>query len=307
MGEEGIALYGEGRYEEALARFDRAEAVVAAPTLGVRAARSLEKLGRLVEASERYLRVTAMTIDPTLPEIYRQAQAQAQAEAAAERAALLPRIPTLEIVVTGGPADEVTVDGARIPAALLGARRPVDPGEHVVVARRGEARAEKRLALAETATERVELRLPAPAPIDEPPPPVRHKPRPPVDTSATSPGAVRTLGWISLAAGGASATLGVVTLALALDEKAALEARCPDHACRQSQLGADGKRDLDTYDTLSTTTTVAFVAAGVFAAGGAALLIASPKAARKRAPSGVHVAAAPGPRGVAAIVAGAFE
>src|SRR4051812_4084136 len=60
LGEEGIALFDRGDYAGALARFERAEAVVRMPTLSLRAAWCLEKLGRLVEAAERYLVTTAL-------------------------------------------------------------------------------------------------------------------------------------------------------------------------------------------------------------------------------------------------------
>src|SRR5262249_5440698 len=62
IGEEGLALYDQGRYIEALDRFQSASALVKAPTLDLMAARCLTKMGRLVEASERYLDVTRMTV-----------------------------------------------------------------------------------------------------------------------------------------------------------------------------------------------------------------------------------------------------
>src|SRR5678815_4075569 len=112
LGQAGLALYKKGDYTGALAKFDQAEQLVQAPTLGVRAARCLEKLGRLVDAAERYQRVIGMTLDASWPEVHR----QAQRDAVTERAALLPRIPSIEVVVEGARpgASRVTVDGKEV-------------------------------------------------------------------------------------------------------------------------------------------------------------------------------------------------
>jgi hypothetical protein len=128
LGEQGIALYEAGDYPGALAAFERAEALVQVPTLSLRAARCLEKLGRWVEASERYLTTTALTVSPSLPEAYQEAQRQAQAEAAEARAALTPRIPLLEIVVEGPPPDDLRLDGRVVPTAALGLKAPGGSG-----------------------------------------------------------------------------------------------------------------------------------------------------------------------------------
>src|SRR5580700_919246 len=83
--EDALARFDRGDYTGALDLFNRADALVHAPTLGLMAARCLEKLGRLVEASERYLAVTKVQLDPGAPA----SQAKAQVTAEQERAALL--------------------------------------------------------------------------------------------------------------------------------------------------------------------------------------------------------------------------
>lgn len=97
IGEEGLSYFDQGMYIDALDRFERADAIIHAPTLGLMAARSLEKLGRFVEASERYLQVTRMEIDAKSSDIWK----QAIVSAGKEREALQPRIPSIEIVVEG--------------------------------------------------------------------------------------------------------------------------------------------------------------------------------------------------------------
>jgi hypothetical protein len=271
LGEEGLARYDQGEYAAALEKFDKADALYPAPTLRLRAGRSLEKLGRWVEASERWLSTTSMTIDPSLPEAYRIAQAEAQAQAESERAALLPRIPTIEISVAGAAPESVTVDGALVPLALIGSKRPVDPGEHVVRAIRGKVVVEKRIKVAEAEHARVVLEIAEPArPLPAPRPPSQ-------DTSRDGKSPWWTVGWVGVGTGAAGLTVGAVTLGLALDRKAALDDACDldTHTCVPNDSGV-GEDDVDTYNALATTSTVAFVAGSVVGVAGAVILIVEP-------------------------------
>ncbi len=80
IAEEGLSLFQGGQYAEALDRFERAGALVRAPTMGLMAGRSLVKLGRLVEASERFLAVTRMTLAKDASDAFRKAQVDAGKE-----------------------------------------------------------------------------------------------------------------------------------------------------------------------------------------------------------------------------------
>jgi hypothetical protein len=97
LGGEAVKLYDAGDYAGALEKFNTADSLVPAPTLGLYAARCLVKLGRTVEASERYLEVTRMELDRAALPVMR----KAQADAVTEREKLLPSIPTLEVRLTG--------------------------------------------------------------------------------------------------------------------------------------------------------------------------------------------------------------
>lgn len=132
LGQEGVALYQKGEYETALDRLSRAEALVSAPSLSLWAARSLAKLGRLVEANERYLAATRIRLEGQGLDAARlEVQQRAQADAAKERAELLPKIPKLTVRITGGALSvPVLVDGRELPAALIGVAHPIDPGKH---------------------------------------------------------------------------------------------------------------------------------------------------------------------------------
>src|SRR5262249_13535117 len=105
LGEEGLAYYDQGMYIDALQRFERASELHKAPTLDLWAARCLAKMGRLVEASERYLDVTRLTVDEKASAVLK----EAVVAAAKERAALLSRIASIEIVLEGPGASTASV------------------------------------------------------------------------------------------------------------------------------------------------------------------------------------------------------
>src|SRR5689334_15189282 len=89
LGEEGNSLYDKGDYESALDRYERAAALVNVPTLGLKSARCLAKLGKLIEASERYLAVSRVMLAPDAKDVHKQAVVYA----GDERDKLLSRLP----------------------------------------------------------------------------------------------------------------------------------------------------------------------------------------------------------------------
>ncbi|WP_437726446.1 tetratricopeptide repeat protein [Sorangium sp. So ce861] len=128
LANKGVELFDAGRYEDALTAFRGAEALVHAPPLVVMAARSCERLGRLIEARSLYQRVLDEPLAATAPRAFQ----EAQAEAKTELAALAPRIPTLEVALAGTAqgAVQLTLDGEHIAPATPVQR---DPGEHTLV------------------------------------------------------------------------------------------------------------------------------------------------------------------------------
>jgi len=62
--------YRAGRYKEAYDKFNRAFKLVGVPALGVWSARSLKRLNRFVEASERYRDVLKRGVKPDAPEAH---------------------------------------------------------------------------------------------------------------------------------------------------------------------------------------------------------------------------------------------
>ena len=259
VGAEGLALYEKGDYARALERFDMANGITPAPTLSIRAARCLVKLGRLVEASERYLEVTRFTLTDRSPAVHVQAVQQARTELDA----LTPMIPTLDIAVEGSGADEIeaSLDGVTLPRALLGQPQPLDPGTHRLQLRTPERSFDTAVVL--KAGDRLKLWVPAPekktptAPAAPPP--------------AASSSALRTWGIATLVVGGAGAMMGVFSGALALAEQDALEARCPDRNCPPDEHAA-----ADRYDVTRVFTTVGLVLGGAGLAVGTTLVLVAP-------------------------------
>ena len=168
---DGSTAYNAGRYEQAIDSLSRAEQLVHAPTHILLLARSQAKLGRLVAARESYLKVTREVLATNAPKAFVAAQGSAQEELPAIEA----RLPTVVVTLQGATAAEASVDmdGTKLPAAMIGIRLPVDPGQHVFKASTATAQsAPVTVTLAEAATQSVLLSLqanaasaPAPGPI----------------------------------------------------------------------------------------------------------------------------------------------
>ncbi len=167
--EQGLSLFDSRQFEAALDMLSRADDLVRLPTTGLNLARTYAQVGKLVEASEKYLAVTKLELDESVAP----AQRKAQGTAAAERAALLPRLASLEIAVEpAAPNAVVTLDDHPVPKALIGIRRPANPGSHTVVLTLNGQAITQSVMLTEGHSQRLVLRpvLPPPKPELAPPP-----------------------------------------------------------------------------------------------------------------------------------------
>jgi tetratricopeptide (TPR) repeat protein len=144
-GYAGLQAYRRGVYPIARDQLEEAFALLPAPSLGLWLARTRAQLGQLSEAAVLYDRVTHLPALDTEAAV----QTAARLTAQEELAALLARLPTLQVDPRGDTADGASIwlDGARITAN--GARLALDPGRHVLVARAGAAQGEASLLLAE--------------------------------------------------------------------------------------------------------------------------------------------------------------
>lgn len=131
---EGVQLEEQGKFAEALARFEAAQKLYDAPTHQLHIARCQAKTGRLVEASEHYEALTRRSLPADAPDAFKQAQEQAKTELADVR----PRVPTLRVVIKPDPSTlrdlRVSVNGTGMPNELVNIARPINPGTYRVQA-----------------------------------------------------------------------------------------------------------------------------------------------------------------------------
>ncbi|HEV8245254.1 MAG TPA: hypothetical protein VGP93_05780, partial [Polyangiaceae bacterium] len=123
-------------------------------------ARTQAKLGKLVEAAETYRRLVRVKLEGAAPE----ASEQAIDDAKKELAELEPSIPSLrvEIAPAGVKDVELSIDGEKVSSAVVGVDRPINPGEHDVVATAsGYERSERKVSIARGEKQKLELALKA--------------------------------------------------------------------------------------------------------------------------------------------------
>ncbi len=281
MALEGLERFKAKEFAKALDLFSRAHSLVGAPTTGLWKARSLEKVGRWVEATELYLDVVETDLDDDADPRWLKAVDQARTE----RAALLPRVPKIRIEISGDGASvaKVSIDGRTVPSALLGVSQPIDPGTHLVVAKHASARVEKRVTLrpgertdAELSIAALEPGAAAPAetdPTDTDPAETTTATEEPTPSAppAVAPeksGSSKVGAWIAFSVAGAAAIGTGVLGGLTYAEEDRLSKICPNDKCPSAA-------DFGTYDTLRITTFSLAGVTGAAAITGVVLLVAA--------------------------------
>jgi hypothetical protein len=264
LGEEGLKLYDEGNFAAAADKLARADEIVRLPTTGLYVARALAKSGKLIEASEKYLAVTKLALAADATEQHRTAQKDAERE----RAELVPRIPSLEIVVGGElTGATVTLDGRPLPSVLVGVKIPANPGAHTIEAQKGDARASQTITLTEGSAARATLDRPTTTAT-----PAAKTPTAPEDDSHESLRPLALGGWIGLGVGGAALVAGSVLGGLTLArESDLLDRGCTDGVCPPA-LAAE----LDGYAGLRGASMGLLYGGGALAALGIGALLLDP-------------------------------
>lgn len=284
LGTAGVEAYQTGDFATAADKLDKAYSLLRAPSLGLWSGRSLVKLGKWVEAAERFLEVTSLQV----PTGDYAVQKKAQSDAAAELAALRPRIPTLVVQVEGAAIADCTftVDGRAVASAVLAEGRLVDPGVHLVEGHHGSDMARAEVTAAEGEKKTIVLRFsatpavaPLPAPFPTPPPPAPSPPPPKTEVSALT-STQRTWGWVGIGVGGAGVLAGAISGLVAIGKKSDLDnnPNCQGNRCAPSEKSA-----VDSYNTLRTVSSVGLFAGGTVAVVGAVLLFTAPSGASAQA------------------------
>jgi hypothetical protein len=277
--QEGRDLRDKGNAQEALKRFQAADAIMHVPTTGLEVARTQVALGLLVEARDTIAAIRRTPASPSDPEPFTAARAKAEEL----DKSLEGRIPSLIISVRGAAEGEkptVTIDGVALPPAVLGLPRSVDAGHHVVIAKTGSGEAKQEVDVADKEQKEVQLMIVAQSPGDS---------QTPSDNGPTSPEAPAgpvshspdVWTYVGVGVGGVGLIVGAVTGVMVLSKKPAITRECnPNQTCPSGKAS----NDLDSANTLATVSTVAFIA-GVAGAGVAvvSLILGHPEEAPSNA------------------------
>jgi hypothetical protein len=273
LGYSGVEAYQAGDFKTAHEKLEKSYRVLQVPSLGLWSARTLVKLGKLVEASERYLEVSRLTVSSGDQAV----QKQALAEAASELEALSSKIPSLVVQLQGAtPAEvKVSVDGTAISGELVNEARPLNPGQHRVEGHRGseEAVVEVRLAEGEqkTAVLRFGGQAAAALPTQAP------------DQAPASRGGLGTRRTLALVAGGVGLVgVGIGTY-FGLQSKSKLddaEEYCRGSACTDPR-GVSAGEDAYAAGNIST---VGMVVGALGLGGGIVLWVTAPKSSSTERP-----------------------
>ncbi|HMJ13310.1 MAG TPA: hypothetical protein VK524_17940 [Polyangiaceae bacterium] len=276
LAHRAAAAYDRGDYKTAQDLFHRAHTLVPAPTLSLREARALEKLGRLVEAVEAYVRTVRAPLDAQAPDAFKQAVQQAQDELTKIR----PRVPQLRIVVErAAPGDtlNVTLDGKPLQRALIGVEMPINPGAHEIsVSTNSGAGARARLTLREAETQVATLKLEPGASADTGRILTDASLRPDTMPERDAGSAQRTWAYVGFGVGGAGLGTGVIAGLLAANRHSSAQDNCPDGKCAP---GSSGAKDVEAFRSLRTVSTVSYLFGIAGVGAGVTLLLTAPKRA----------------------------
>jgi hypothetical protein len=239
---EGRTLRSQHNYEAALKSFKAADGIMHVPTTGFEVARTLEAMGRLVEARSAARRVLSISASPNDPPPFQ----DAMAAASSLYVELEQRIPTVTFVIPSPVTQSVPtvwVDGQPVPSNELGTPLRLDPGTHQVAAHLGQLDAVQTIELRERDRQPIVLKLPASA-----------KSSVAANRSETP---WRTVAYVSFGTSAAGLLLGTVTGALALSTKHTAETGCIDGRCPPSTW-----ESIDRAHTYATISTVGFATFG---------------------------------------------
>lgn len=260
LANEAANAYARADYAEADGLFARAYALVPAPTIALLHARTLVKLGRLLQASATFDLAAHAHLASEAPEAFRRAAAEAREEGAALRA----RLPRLQITLAAPESDpsvRVLLDGQAVPRTRLGTWIALEPKAYTLELERGGAIvAREEVVLSEGESRVRALALP----------------------KSERGERQRLAGWISLGAGGVGLAVGLGTGLAAVGAHADAERACRERICAPGSAGAESLQRFYDYRTVSS---VAYAVGAVGLGLGAVLLLTAPNGSERLAVS----------------------
>ena len=256
LGIEGVQLADAGKCPEAIEKLTRAEALHHAPTILGRLGECQVNVGQVVEGTENLNSVVREQLAPNAPKVFHDAQERAQKVLTAAT----PKIAHLVVRITPAEVNaSVLVAGKPVPAALIGAERPTDPGTLEVTATApGYKPASASVTLAEGGHQDITLLMekdpnavvapalgtpPAAVATQAPPAPAAHHSNAPA--------------YVALGIGAVGVLAGSVTGALAFSKAS----DCPDKVC-PTQDKLDSAKSMATISTVTFGVGIAGIAVG---------------------------------------------
>ncbi len=260
----GREAFNAGDYDTALTLFRRAYTLFPAPTVVLYEARSLEKLGLLVEALEAYGRTTQIPMESSGPAQFGEAIAAAREEGRALRG----RIPTLTLRLEGVSGNDpnlaVSINGRAIGAAQLGQAQSLNPGTYRIKGSVGTDRSDiSEVVLEPGHNATVVLRLQAPSLS----PPAPRTDGESTDDTAAGTGSLSTWTLVAAGVGVVGLGTGVVTGLMASSKHSEAESTCVERRCAPDTNGIALVEDFRSMRTIST------IGYGVGAAGAAVAVV----------------------------------
>jgi hypothetical protein len=254
--QEGLKLFGEDRWDEALRAFNEAYAHSPVPTIRVYIARCLRKKGQMFEARKVYQEIIAAPLPPEAPPQF----VAAHDDAVKELEVIRQKTPTMQVQVLGAPAGaQVLMNGA----PLGNEAKEVDPGEYTVEVRSGTK-------VLHTRTVKLAEGDKDPVKIDLRPPPTLP---PQGGVPWFLPGAITGGAGVLILA------VGAITGGLSVAKANDVKAQCP--AWHTMPCDTSLKNEGDTAGLLGNVSTATLVIGGAaVVVGGALLGIRRPRAPR---------------------------
>ena len=305
---EGADAFDQGRYQDAIDRFTRAESLVHALPHLLFLARSHAKINQYVKAREAYIKIINEPLPPNATQGVRDAQSNAQTEISQVEG----KIGRLTIQVQGKEQTKdlvIQVNGVPVPAVLVGAPQPVDPGDHKVEAvATGFRAAPQSVTVGEGERKEVVLTLAsdpnalppgaadaAPPPTGEPglagPPPTSG---PPTDTGAGGGSSGMRIGsYVAFGVGAVGLGLGTVFMLQSSSKRSEADDLCGSGDCPPENREEITALDSDA-DSAATIGIIGFAAGGLGIATGVTLLVlssgSSSERSAKKVPDGPRLA-----------------
>jgi hypothetical protein len=275
---DGVKLAQDKRCVEAIDKLERAEQLHHSAIVLEQLGECYIEQGRLVEGTEALHAVVREGLPDNPSDAYKRANANARALLEPTKAKIAQLTITVEVLTDVQP--DVSIDGQAVPAALLGAARPTDPGEHTIEASApGYLPLKRRITLGPAQVETLGVSLVVdPAQVHANPALAEQASSEPAalaaSTEAAAPaanaesaaadgGMSRLPAYLTWGVGAASLVVGAAFGWVAMDQKSDLDAACPDKHCPPEQT-----ENLDAARTNGTISSIAFgVGAGAAVLG----------------------------------------